>query len=180
VLRAGFLPLVLILSLSGWASAATEAGKPKATPTPTPAPTATPAAKKPKAAPKRAFTNDDLEAFRDKPSAVQDLSATGMPPPPDEPLASSESAQDAIPPDDPRTDQEKRIQEAEGMVKALDDQANQILWLYLQSNDTNEILRLKAEQQEVLERLKEAKAELARLKGEGGDAPAPSPTRPPG
>ena len=66
-------------------------------------------------------------------------------------------------------------------MKALDDQANQLLWLYLQSNDTNEILRMKAEQQEVLERLKEAKAELARLKGEAGaGGPAPTPTREPG
>jgi hypothetical protein len=173
VVRSGPLPFVLLLSLSGWALAA-EAAKPK----PTPTPTATPATKKPP--PKRVFTNDDLEAAREKPSAVQDLSAVGMPQT-YEPPANAEPAQDAPPAEDPRAEQARRVQEAEEQVKALDDQANQLLWLYLQSTDTNEILRLKAEQQEVLDRLKEAKAELARLKGEAGsDAPAPTPTRQPG
>jgi hypothetical protein len=65
-------------------------------------------------------------------------------------------------------------------VKALDEQANQLLWEYLQSTDTNEILRLKAEQKEVLDRLEAAKAELARLRGEAGVGPAPTPTRQPG
>jgi hypothetical protein len=181
VLRSGPLLFVLLLSLSGWTPAAAQAAKPKPKPTPTPAPTATPEAKKPKDAPKRVFTNDDLEAFREKPSAVQDLSAVGMPPPPIEPVSGSEPAQDAPPPEDARTEQQRRIEEAEAEVKALDDQANQLLWLYLQSSDTNEILRLKAEQQEVLDRLKQTKADLARLKGEAGsDAPAPTPTRQPG
>ena len=180
MLRPGPLLFVLLLSLSGWTPAAAQAAKPKPKPTPTPAPTATPEAKKPKDAPKRVFTNDDLEAFREKPSAVQDLSAVGMPPPLSAP-ANAEPAQDAPTPEDPRAEQERRIQEQEAQVKALDDQANQLLWLYLQSSDTNEILRLKAEQQEVLDRLKQAKADLARLKGEAGsDAPAPTPTRQPG
>jgi hypothetical protein len=119
--------------------------------------------------PKRVFTNDDLEAGRDKPSAVQDLSATGTTVRPEAPLPNPDSqAQEVATPVDPRTEQERRIADAEAQVKSLDAQANELLWMYLQSTDTNEIMRLKAEQQEVLDRLKEARAELARLKGEAG------------
>ncbi|HET9315965.1 MAG TPA: hypothetical protein VFQ51_10265 [Vicinamibacteria bacterium] len=167
---------LLLLSLSGSVPSAAAADKPK----PTATPTATPAAQKPQGTSKRVFTNDDLEAGRDKPSAVQDLSATGVAPAPDEPM-DAEPARDEPAPEDPGADQARRIKEAEEQVKALDDQANQLLWLYLGSTDTNEILRLKAEQQEVLDRLKAAKADLARLKGEAGsDGPAPTPTPPPG
>jgi hypothetical protein len=84
---------------------------------------------------------------------------------------------------DPRTEDERRIADAEANVKALDEQAKQLLWEYLQSTDTNEIMRLKAEQQQVLEQLEAAKAELARLKATGEGAPAgptPTPTRLPG
>jgi hypothetical protein len=92
----------------------------------------------------------------------------------------AQPARDEPAAEDPRADEARRIQEAEEQVKALDDQANQLLWLYLGSTDTNEILRLKAEQQEVLDRLKAAKADLARLKGEAGsDTPLPTPTRQP-
>ena len=84
--------------------------------------------------------------------------------------------------DDTRTEEQRRIEEVEANVKALDAQAKELLWTYLQSTDTNEILRLKAEQQEVLDRLEAAKAELARLKGQatGSSGPTPEPTRPPG
>lgn len=175
MLRSGPFLLVLLLSASGGIELADAADKPK----PTATPTATPGARKPKEAPKRVFTNDDLEAGRDKPSAVQDLSATGMPPAPYEPM-DAQPARDEPAAEDPRADEARRIQEAEEQVKALDDQANQLLWLYLGSTDTNEILRLKAEQQEVLDRLKAAKADLARLKGEASsDTPLPTPTRQP-
>jgi hypothetical protein len=177
VLRSGSLLLVLAAALAGWATAAPEVPKP----TPTPTPRSSTAVKKPKDAPKRVFTNDDLEATKDKPSAVQDLSATGgATTMPAEPVRPPETPDEPTPPTDTRTEEERRIAEAEATVKALDEQANQLLWEYLQSTDTNEILRLKAEQQEVLDRLEAAKAELARLKGEAGSGPPPTPTRQPG
>lgn len=177
MLRYRFLPFVVVASLSGWVMAAPV--EPKATPTP--APKATPSAKK---TPKRAFTNDDLEAGREKPSPVQDLSATGATmPPPYEPAVTQENTppEEAAQGGDTPTDA-ARIEEAEANVKALDAQAKELLWAYLQSTDSNEILRLKAEQQEVLDRLEAAKADLARLKGQatGSSGPAPEPTRPPG
>lgn len=176
MLRIGPLPFVLVASLSGWVAAAPDK------PTPTPTPKATPSPKKPKDAPKRVFTNDDLEAGRDKPSKVQDASATGgatrweePPTPPPEPQPESTE------PADTRTEEQRRIDEVEAQVKGLDDQAKQLLWAYLQSTDTNEILRLKAEQQEVLDQLEVAKAELARLKGQAASGePTPTPTPPPG
>jgi hypothetical protein len=180
VLRSGSLALVLAAALAGWATAGPEAPKP--TPTPTPRSSPTPSAKKPGDAPKRVFTNDDLEATKDKPSAVQDLSATGgATTMPAEPVRPPDTPDEPAPePTDTRTEEERRLQEAEATVKALDEQANQLLWEYLQSTDTNEILRLKAEQKEVLDRLEAAKAELARLRGEAGVGPPPTPTRQPG
>lgn len=47
--------------------------------------------------------------------------------------------------------------QAEEHVKELDSQAQTLLWQYLQSTDTYEILRLKAEQQEILDQLPDAK-----------------------
>jgi hypothetical protein len=141
-------------------------------PKPTPRPTAA-AGAKPKEKP-RVFTNDDLEAARKKPSNVQDLTATGGEsaapenPPPFNETARIESAQAA--PDAQAT----QIAEAESNVKSLDQQAKEMLWRILQSTDQNEILRLKAEQQEVLNQLEAAKADLARLKGEQGSSDPPS------
>ena len=76
----------------------------------------------------------------------------------------------------------RRIEEQEAQREGLDERAKELLWQYLQSTDTNEIIRLKAEQQEVLDQLEAAKAELARLRGEatGSRRPRPTPTRQPG
>ena len=49
------------------------------------------------------------------------------------------------------------VAEAERRVQELDSRAQELLWQYLQSTDTNEILSLKAEQQEVLDQLPEAR-----------------------
>jgi hypothetical protein len=173
VLRFRLLPFALVALLSSWDSAS--AAEPKPTPTP--------AAKKAKEKekPKRVFTNDDLEATKDKPSAVQDLTATGMVRQ-DEPVRPAPQASEPeapATPEDPRSEEERRIDEVAATVKDLDDRANALLWQYLQSTDTYEIMRLKAEQQEVLDQLAAARAELARLKGEPV-APRAEPTRQPG
>jgi hypothetical protein len=128
------------------------------------------------------FTNDDLETARKKGGGVQDLRATGGEPyePPDAAPEVSAPPPEPTPEPDP---QAQRMRELEAEIKNLDEGAKALLWQYLQSTDTNEILRLKAEQQDVLNRLEEAKAELARLKGEAtGPAAAPTatPTPPPG
>ena len=183
MLRAGFLSLLLAVSLSPAAAVAAEARKPKPTPTPTPtpAPKASPSAPQPKGTPKRVFTNDDLEAGREKPSNVQDLSATGSTPYYEPPQEHPQDSQDQpIAPPDPGAALAQQIAEMEATIKSLDDQANQLLWTYLQSTDTNEILRLKAEQKEVLDRKKEMEAELARLKSGAGPEAGPTPTREPG
>lgn len=135
--------------------------------------TATPASK--------VFTNDDLEAGRDKPSSVQDLRATGG-----DPYQPPEPLQDVVTPsptETPEPDpQSQRITQLEADIQSLDATAKSLLWQFLQSGDTNEILRLKAEQAEILKQLEEAKVELARLKSEGGARPTPdtSPSPPPG
>jgi hypothetical protein len=49
------------------------------------------------------------------------------------------------------------VTQAEERVKELDSQAQALLWEYLQSTDTNEILRLKAEQQAILDQIPEAR-----------------------
>jgi hypothetical protein len=49
------------------------------------------------------------------------------------------------------------VEQAETRVKDLDSQAQALLWQYLQSTDTYEILRLKAEQQEILDQIPDAK-----------------------
>lgn len=175
MLRAGSLSFLLAAFLSPVAVDAADARKPSPTPTPTPAPKASPSVAKP--ATKRVFTNDDLEAGREKPSAVQDLSATGGTP--YEPARETLPDTQDQPLEDPAAAAARQIAEMEATIKALDDQANQLLWAYLQSTDTNEILRLKAEQKEVLDRKKEAEAELARMRGEAAE-PAPTPTREPG
>lgn len=51
----------------------------------------------------------------------------------------------------------ERAKQAEDHVKDLDSQAQTLLWQYLQSTDTYEILRLKAEQQEILDQIPDAK-----------------------
>lgn len=147
-----------------------EAGKPRATPVP----------------PKRVFTNDDLEESRKKPSAVQDLQAK-------EGTVKYEHAREDAPnpsseptPDPTPTFEEQHQQQvaaAEEQVRQLDERAKELLWQYLQSNDTNEISRLKAEQQQVLNQLEAAKADLERVRGAAprpGSGPAPEPTRQPG
>ncbi|MET0553899.1 MAG: hypothetical protein ABW221_12725 [Vicinamibacteria bacterium] len=154
---------------------------PRATPRPSakqPTPTPVP--------PKRVFTNDDLEEARKKPSAVQDLQAK-------EGTVGYEHAGEESPspsfqptPEPTPTFEEQHQQEiaaAEEQIRQLDERAKELLWQYLQSNDTNEISRLKAEQQEVLNQLEAARADLARIKGEPpppGGGPTPEPTRQPG
>ena len=129
-----------------------EAGKPRPTPV----------------SPKRVFTNDDLEESRKKPSAVQDLQAK-------EGTVGYEHAREDAPspsseptPEPTPTFEEQHQQQvaaAEEQVRQLDERAKELLWQYLQSNDTNEINRLKAEQQQVLNQLEAAKADLARAQG---------------
>jgi hypothetical protein len=53
------------------------------------------------------------------------------------------------------------VTQAEEHVKDLDSQAQALLWQYLQSTDTNEILSLKAEQQEILDQLPDARKAVA-------------------
>lgn len=152
-----------------------QGGQPKSTPTPKPSPTPTAAVAKPTP---RVFTNDDLEAGKDKPSAVQDLKATGT-----EPYEPPAEAPKPPPEETPEPDpQAQRLAQAEARVKELDESAKALLWQYLQSTDSNEILRLKAEQQEILSELEAAKADLARLRGEAGTPaePTATPTPPPG
>jgi hypothetical protein len=171
-------PVALALSLLAAASlVAAQAARP------TPRPTPPPAKRKD---PPRVFTNDDLEAARKKPSNVQDLSATpgttesgyatggGAAPdaPTPEPTPTPPSAED---------EQRAQIAAAEERVRSLDQRANEILWQYLRSTDTNEILALKAEQKQVLDELEAAKADLARLRGQQpSGAPTPEPTPIPG
>jgi hypothetical protein len=50
-----------------------------------------------------------------------------------------------------------QLAEAEAHVKDMDSQAQALLWQYLQSTDTYEILRLKAEQQEIFDQIPDAK-----------------------
>ena len=136
-----------------------------------------------KKAPK-VYTNDDLEATSERPSAVQNATAQGAPPPPPprEPSTRDETSPEPTPlsPSQEISEQDRRIKEAEENIKALDQAANALLWQYLQSTDTYEILRLKGEQQEILDQLEKAKAELARLKGESTGMPTATPTPPPG
>jgi hypothetical protein len=152
---------------------------------PRPSPTPRPPARATTVPPKRVFTNDDLEESRKRPSAVQDLQAkegtVGY-----EHADESSEPRPAQPTPEPtpsyEEQQQQQIAAAEEQVRQLDQRAKDLLWQYLQSTDTNEILRLKAEQQEVLNQLEAAKAELARLRGEApaGGGPPPEPTRQPG
>jgi hypothetical protein len=166
-----FAAALLAVPLALAAAAAT----PQATPTPKPSPRPSPKA----SGTPRVFTNEDLEAGREKPSAVQDLRATGG-----EPYVPTEPLQDVVAPSptetpepDPRA---QRLAELEAEIKSLDESAKALLWQYLQSGDTNEILRLKAEQEAILARLEEAKKQLAQLKGEYVPAATPeSPATPP-
>lgn len=168
-----FAAALLVVPFALAAAAAT----PQATPTPTAKPSPRPS---PKASgTPRVFTNEDLEAGRQKPSAVQDLRATGG-----EPYVAPEPLPDVVAPSptetpepDPRA---QRLAELEAEVKSLDESAKALLWQYLQSGDTNEILRLKAEQEAILARLEEAKKQLAELKGEYVPPATPeSPATPP-
>lgn len=149
-----------------------------------PTPRATPAPKRKE--PPRVFTNDDLEAARKRPSNVQDLSAT--PGTTDSGYVTGAGAAPEAPtpeptPPPPSAEEELRLQivAAEERVKSLDQRANEILWQYLRSDDTNEILALKAEQKQVLDELESAKAELARLRGQQpSGTPTPEATPIPG
>lgn len=139
---------------------------------PAPAPSASP----------RVYTNDDLEAARKSGAPVQDLKAVGgeLDYPSSDPssrtaVESSEGLESPPPPDAT----EERIRTLEQQAKDLDDQAKQLLWAYLQSTDTNEILQLKAQQQEVINQLEATKAEIARLRGDPNAPPAPPPPTPP-
>ena len=51
----------------------------------------------------------------------------------------------------------EQVTQAQDHAKELDQQAQTLLWQYLQSTDTYEILRLKAEQQEILDQIPDAK-----------------------
>lgn len=150
-----------------------------------PSPTPARAKDKEKSSP-RVFTNDDLEAARKKPSNVQDLSATAGTT--DSGYAGGSAALPEVPvaqptPSPPSAEDEFRGQIAaiEERIKSLDERAKQILWQYLQSTDTNEILSLKAEQKQILDEIESAKAELALLHGrQPSGTPVPEPTRAPG
>jgi hypothetical protein len=174
------LPILVLASVFLAEVAVAQAPKPRPTPTPAARPSAPP-----RKAPPRVFTNDDLEATKDKPSAVQNLTATGGETAYDHAPESSPAPEPAPTPDPnappPLTPEQERIQQLQNDIAGLDAQAKQLLWQQLQSTDTNEILRLKAEQQGVLDQLETARAELARLRGEGPPATAtPEPTREPG
>lgn len=175
-----FVSILLLAPLLTWGQASKATPTPK--PSPTPRATATAAGKPSAKGTPRVFTNDDLEADKDK-SKVQDLRATGGEPyEPPEPLADvPKPLEEPTPEPDPKL---ARVTELEREIQTLDASAKAILWQYLQSNDSNEIMRLKAEQQEMLNRIEEAKAELAQLKGEAASGtprlPTPTPTPPPG
>jgi hypothetical protein len=51
----------------------------------------------------------------------------------------------------------EQVEQADAHVKDLDSQAQTLLWQYLQSTDTYEILRMKAEQQEIMDQIPDAK-----------------------
>lgn len=135
-------------------------------------------------APPKVYTNDDLEATGTRPSNVQNATAQGAEPYSPPPAAANVPDQSSEPPPTgpQMTEQEARIKELEETIKSLEADAKAILWQYLQSGDTNEILRLKAQQQGILEQIEQTKAELARVKGEAGSGPPPTttPTPPPG
>ena len=146
---------------------------------------AKPKEKEKEKAPPKVYTNDDLEATSTRPSNVQNATAQGAEPynPPPEPDAPPAEEPPPPAPEGPQmTEEERQIKEAEETVKSLEQTANALLWQYLQSGDTNEILRLKEEQRGVLEQLEQAKADLARLKGQATTPPppTPAPTPPPG
>lgn len=169
--------LLALGSMAAWGRAAQPA---KPTPTPTSKPSPTPAA----SATPRVFTNDDLEAAKKKGGGVQDLRATGVEPyEPPEPLQDPQPLPDAQPTPEPDP-QAERIAYLESQIKILDDAAKQLLWGYLGSTDTNEILRLKSQQQEILTQIDALKAELAELRGQSTGRPAgaatPTPTPQPG
>jgi hypothetical protein len=176
-------PRILILALASVplaGGAVAQTPKPRPTPTPAARPSAPP-----RKAPPRVFTNDDLEATKDKPSAVQDLTATGGETAYEHAPENSAASEPAPTPNPneppPLTPEQERIQQLQNDIAGLDAQAKQLLWQQLQSTDTYEIMRLKTEQQGVLDQLETAKAELARLRGEGPPATAtPEPTREPG
>ena len=175
-------PLLLAVAIACVASMA-------AAQAPHPSPTPRPAAKPPRPTPvppKRVFTNDDLEESRKRPSAVQDLQAKEGTVGYEHAEGSPEPSPAFQPTPEPTPTQEEQNQQqiaaAEEQVRQLDAQAKELLWRQLQSTDTYEIMRLKQEQQEVLNQLEAAKAELARIRGEapaGGGTP-PEPTRQPG
>jgi hypothetical protein len=168
--------LLVALLAAGGSAVAAQASKPT--------PRSSPPAKRKE--PPRVFTNDDLEESRKKPSNVQDLSATpgttdsgylaGASAVPEGP-----AAQPTPVPPSPEDEHRAQIAAAEERIKALDERAKQLLWQYLQSTDTNEILALKAEQKQVLDELESAKADLARLRDQQpSGTPTPEPTRPRG
>jgi hypothetical protein len=142
-----------------------------------------PKAKPREKSPPRVFTNDDLEEARKRPSAVQDLQAkdgtVGYEHADSAPAADSQPT----PPPTPTFEEQQQgeIAAAEARLRDLEARAKELLWQQLQSTDTYEIMRLKTEQQDVLAQIETAKAELARLRGEGPPATAtPEPTREPG
>lgn len=173
-----------LLLAAALACAAPVASAQAPSPSPTPRPAAKPARPPNVPPPKRVFTNDDLEEARKRPSAVQDLQAkegtVGY-----EHADGSEPSPVVQPTPEPTPSQDEQRQQqiaaAEESVRQLDAQAKELLWRQLQSTDTYEIMRLRQEQQEVLNQLEAAKAELARIRGEAPAGGAtPEPTRQPG
>lgn len=172
--------LVALILLAAPLAVSGQGGQPKPKPKPSPTPAPKTPSTKPAGQAPRVFTNDDLEAGKDKPSPVQDLKAHGGSD--YEPPAPAAATPAPLPEETPEPDPEvQKLAELEARIKSLDDSAKALLWQYLQSNDTNEILQLKAEQKEVLNQLEEARAELVRLKAAGpATAPQATPTPPPG
>jgi hypothetical protein len=169
------LPLFLLAALSLGTVLAAAPPPPRPRPTPTPWPTTAP-----RKTPPRVFTNDDLEATKDKPAAVQNLTATGGETSYEHAPDTGEPAPEPTPPiEDQPTPEQVRIKQLEDDIVGLDAQAKQLLWQYLQSTDTDEILRLKAEQKGILDQLEAARQELANLRA-GASQPTPEATSPPG
>jgi hypothetical protein len=142
-----------------------------------------PKAKSKEKGPPRVFTNDDLEQARKRPSAVQDLQAKDGTVGYEHAGSASVPDPQPTPPPTPTFEEQQQgeIAAAEQRLRDLEARAKELLWQQLQSTDTYEIMRLKTEQQDILAQIETAKAELARLRGEGPPSTAtPEPTREPG
>jgi hypothetical protein len=146
------------------------------------------------ATPPKSYTNDDLrkpdEAASPAPpkaGAARKQAATPAPPPPPEPPppapVDTRSTAEQLDEGSWRERAAQRRAAVKGLeeqVKELDAEAGRLLWQSLQSTDTNEIMALRAQQQEVLTSLEaarkalvEAKAAVEALEAEAARAGAP-------